>query len=70
MGSKNGTDGPAVDTPSLTPPPSHLSVSAYVKKELQFHYKTYRLGRRVGDVRTFQQSEGMLWHIFPLPLTL
>lgn len=69
MGNENETDGPAFDTVSYTSP-SHISATAYVTKELQFYYKTYRLGRRVGDIRMLQQSEEMLWHIFPLPINL
>lgn len=68
MDSKNETDGPAFDALTLKPPPSHLSATAYIKKQLQFYSKTYRLGRRVGDVHTFQQPEEMLF--FPLPITL
>jgi hypothetical protein len=70
MGWMDGwTDGPALDTVSYTSP-SHLSPTAYITKELTFYFKTYRLGRRVGDLHMFQQSEEMLWHIFTLPITL
>jgi hypothetical protein len=43
--------------------------TAHITKELTFYFKTYRLGKRRGDLRMFQQSEEM-WHVFPLPITL